>query len=75
MRLRVEPIVTIGQPWIDTLDYHVRPAVERAGENFDSWDLEEAAVTSPEMPPERGAKVETALLDVKIVKVSRIGAA
>lgn len=70
MRARIEAIPMPGQWWQDTLDYHVRPALEKVGESVEGWDQEESALVSPEIPPARAERIRDALSDIVLVKVS-----
>lgn len=70
MRARIEAIPIPGQWWQDTLDYHVRPALEKVGESVEGWNQEESALESPELSSTRAERIRDALSDVVLVRVS-----
>ncbi|MFN7973147.1 MAG: hypothetical protein U0166_12505 [Acidobacteriota bacterium] len=70
MRIKVVSVPLVGQPWLDVLDYHVRPALESVGDKIDRWAQEDGSLLSPEMTAERAAIVKQALGDVPAARVT-----
>ena len=72
MKIRIEHVPLAGQAWIDTLDYHVRAAVEAEGLSMENFTQGEEWVESPEVASEVAERIREALKDVPRVKVTTV---
>ena len=69
MRVRVTPVTNPGQAWIDTLDYHVRPALERAGQSVESWTQDGESLVSPGLDEVVATSLVDTLAEITLVRV------
>lgn len=70
MKIRIEAVPITGQAWLDTLDYHVRTAVEAAGLKLDGWEQGEGWIESPDLPDPQAQGLLERLRDIPLVRAT-----